>query len=242
MHLQASAIVCALLPSGETGAVVRFLTADAGLVAGFVHGARSRKLRPVLQPGNAVDLSVNGRSESQLATATVELTRARAALATTAAALATLDWLTALTATALSEGVPHPPLYRALDAICDAVAAGAPALALAEAVVRYELLLLTELGFGLDLTNCAATGTTVDLTYVSPKSSQAVSRGAGLPYAAKLLPLPAFLIGATPADAGAIHDGLTLTHHFLARDILAGRRNIFGPRERLANRVGPRYP
>jgi DNA repair protein RecO (recombination protein O) len=240
VHLEATAIVCALLPSGETGAVVRFLTPDAGLVAGYVHGARGRKLRPVLQPGNVVALTLHARTDSQLANAGVELTRARAALATSAAALATLEWLTTLTASALSEHVPHPPLYQALDAICDAIAAGAGPLQLGEAVVRYELLLLAELGFGLDLASCAATGTTADLTFVSPKSSQAVSQAAGLPYAARLLPLPAFLRGTTPADAAAVADGLTLTRFFLERDVLAGRRDIFGPRERLANRIGPR--
>lgn len=240
MHLQAPAIVCALLPSGETGAVVRFLTEDHGLLAGFVHGGQSRKLRPVLQPGNLVALTLRARTDSQLANAVVELVRARAALATGAAALAALDWLTVLTATSLSEAVPHPPLFRTLDAIVDAIAAGAGALALGEAVVRYELLLLGELGFGLDLTSCAATGATTDLAYVSPRSSQAVSRGAGLPYAARLLPLPAFLLGDTPADAQAVLDGLTLTRHFLERHLVASHRDIFGPRERLANRVAPR--
>jgi DNA repair protein RecO (recombination protein O) len=237
VQLDAPAIICALLPSGETGAVVRFLTPDAGLVAAFVHGGRSRKLRPVLQPGNAVALHLRRRTDSQLANATVELTRARAALATTASGLATLDWLTALTATALPEAIAHPPLYRALDAIIDAIAAGADTLALAESVVRYELLLLGELGFGLDLGSCAATGTITDLAYVSPKSSQAVCRAAGLPYADRLLPLPAFIIGPAPADAAAILDGLALGRYFLARDVLAGRRDIFGPRERLAERV-----
>lgn len=240
MHLDTQAIVCAVLPSGENGAVVRFLTPDAGLVAGFVHGGRSRARRPVLQAGNGVALTLTGRSETQLATASVELTRARAALATTSAALAALDWLTTLTATVLSEHVPHPALYRTLDAIIDAIAAGAGALALGEAVVRYELLLLAELGFGLDLASCAATGASADLVYVSPKSSQAVSHGAGLPYAARMLPLPGFLIGNAPADAEAVHDGLRLTGHFLARDLLAGRRDILGPRERLANRLPPR--
>jgi DNA repair protein RecO (recombination protein O) len=242
VHLEASAIVCALLPLGETGTVVRFLTPDAGLVAGFVHGGRSRKLRPVLQPGNAVALTLKGRSDTQLATATVELARARSALATTASALATLEWLTTLTATALAEAVPHPPLYDTLDAIIDAIAAGAETPALAEAVVRYELLLLGQLGFGLDLASCAATGSTTDLAYVSPKSSQAVSRGAGLPYADRLLPLPPFLIANIPPDTAALVDGLKLTRYFLERNVLAGHRDIFGPRERLANRVGPRYP
>jgi len=243
MEVITPAIVCALLAHGEHGAVVRFLTPADGLVAGYVRGGRSTRLRPVLQPGNGVTLSLRARVDTQLAAATVELIAARAALATSVAGLAALDWLTSLTATALSEGVPHPALYMALEALITAIAAGADALPLAEGVVRYELLLLAELGFGLDLTRCAATGETADLCYVSPKSSQAVSRGAGLPYAARLLPLPAFLIGDAPADAVAVHDGLALTGYFLERDVLAGRRlDIFGARERLAKRLPSRYP
>ena len=242
MHLDTPAIVCAVLPHGEHGAVVRFLTPNDGLVAGYVRGGRSRALRPVLQPGNGVALALRSRVESQLAAATVELTAARAALATSAAGLATLTWLTGLTATSLSEAVPHPRLYTALGAIIDAIAAGAGALPLGEAVVRYEHLLLAELGFALDLTCCAATGDTADLVYVSPKSRQAVSRDAGTPWAARLLPLPAFLIGDATADADAVHDGLALTGHFLERDILAGRaRDLLAARERLAARLPPGY-
>jgi DNA repair protein RecO (recombination protein O) len=241
MQLDTPAIVCALLPHGEHGAVVRFLTPANGLVAAYVRGGRSRRLRPVLQPGNGVALSLRARVDTQLAAATVELTDARAALATSIAGLAALDWLTTLTATALAEDVPHPPLYTALEALLAAIAADADALTLAEGVVRYELLLLAELGFGLDLGSCAATGATEDLAWVSPKSSQAVSRGAGLPYAAKLLPLPGFLVGPSPADAAAVHDGLALTGHFLERDVLAGRRlDLMGARERLAKRLPPR--
>lgn len=238
MHLDSPAIVCALLAHGEHGAVVRFLTPDDGLVAGYVRGGRSRRLRPVLQPGNGVAVSLRARLDTQLAAATVELTHARAALATTAAALAAMGWLTALTATALAEGVPHPALYRALDALIEAIAAGAGPLALGEGTVRYEHLLLAELGFGLDLSACAATGGVDDLAYVSPKSSQAVSRGAGLPYAARLLPLPAFLIGETAADADAVQDGMRLTGYFLERDVLTGRgRDILAARERFIGKL-----
>lgn len=236
MHITTPAIVCALLAHGENGAVVRFLTPEHGLVAGYVHGGRSRRLRPVLQPGNGVDLRLDARTENQLAGASVELTSSRAALATTGAALAALDWLTALTATALSEGVPHPALYTALDAITAAIAAGAGALPLGEGIVRYEHRLLAELGFGLDLASCAATGATTDLVYVSPRSSQAVSRGAGLPWAARLLPLPGFLVGAAPADAAAILDGLKLTGWFLRRDVLGGR-DIWPARDRFIARL-----
>ena len=241
MHLDTPAIVCAMLPHGEHGAVVRFLTPANGIVAGYVRGGRSRRLRPILQAGNGVALSMRARVDTQLAAATVELTDARAALAVGGVAIAALDWLTALTAAALAEDDPHPALYRALDALAAAIAAGAGPLALGEGVVRYEYLLLSELGFGLDLSACAATGTTADLAYVSPRSSQAVSRDAGLPYAAKLLPLPAFLIGAAAADSASIHDGLKLTGHFLERDVLTARgRDTLGARERLANRLPPR--
>lgn len=242
MHLETPAIVCAVLPHGEHGAVVRFLTPDDGLVAGYVRGGRSRALRPVLQPGNGVALALRSRVDTQLAAATVELTAARAALATSAAGLATLSWLTGLTAVALSEGVPHPALYRTLGAIIDAIAQDAGALALGEAVVRFEHLLLAELGLGLDLSRCAATGTTDDLVFVSPKSRQAVSRAAGGPWAARLLPLPAFLLGNAPADANAVHAGLQLTRHFLETDVLGHRgRDLLDARERLAARLPPRY-
>lgn len=242
MELSTPAIVCAVLRHGENGAVVRFLTPADGLVAGYVHGGAGRGLRPVLQPGNGVFVRFRARTDNQLPTAAVELTAARAALATSIAGLATLTWLTGLTAVALSEAVPHPGLYAALDAIIEAIAQGAAAPPLAEAVVRYEALLLAELGLGLDLGRCAATGDTADLAYVSPKSRQAVSRAAGGPWAARLLPLPAFLIGDAAADAGALHDGLQLTGHFLERDLLAGRgRDLFDARERLAARLPPRY-
>ena len=238
MHLDTPAIVCALLPHGEHGAVVRFLTPDDGLVAGYVRGGRSRKLRPVLQPGNGVALALRARVDTQLAAATAELTHARAALAVTAASLAALDWLTALTAAVLAEAIPHPALYRTLDAVLTAIAAGAGPLSLGEAIVRYEHLLLAELGFGLDLSRCAATGSTTDLAFVSPKSSQAISRGAGLPYAAKMLPLPAFLLGDTPADVASVRDGLKLTGYFLEREILTFRtRDILAARQRFTAKL-----
>jgi DNA repair protein RecO (recombination protein O) len=242
VYLDTAAIICSVLPHGEHGAVVRFLTPNDGLVAGYVRGGRSRALRPVLQPGNGVAVALRARVDSQLAAATVELVAARAALATSAAGLAALTWLTGLTATSLSEGVPHHRLYTTLGAIIDAIAHDAGALALGEAVVRYEHLLLAELGFGLNLERCAATGGTADLAFVSPKSRQAVSRGAGEPWATRLLPLPAFLIGDAPVDADAVRDGLVLTRHFLERDILSGRgRDLLDTRERLAARLAPGY-
>lgn len=238
MHLETPAIVCALLAHGEHGAVVRFLTPAHGLLVGYVRGGRSSKLRPVLQPGNSVALSLNARTDSQLAAATVELTRARTALAADGASLAAIAWFTALTATALAEDDPHPAIHTALEALLDGIAAAMPMAALGESLVRFELLLLSELGFGLDLTSCAATGSTEDLTYVSPKSAQAVSRGAGLPWAARLLPLPGFLIGPAPATPAAIAEGLKLSGYFLERDLINGRAAAILPaRQQLIARL-----
>jgi DNA repair protein RecO (recombination protein O) len=238
MHLETPAIVCALLAHAETGVIVRALSPAHGLLAGYVRGGRGRQLRPVLQPGNVVALSLQARVETQLAAATVELIEARAALATSGAALASLEWVTALTAAALPEDMPHPALHTALDALSRACAADAGALLLAESVVRYELLLMADLGFGLDLTSCAATGSRDDLAYVSPKSSQAVSRAAGAPWATRLLPLPGFLLDRAAASPADIRDGLRLTGHFLARNILTGRSAaLFAARDRLVSRL-----
>ncbi|WP_188946258.1 DNA repair protein RecO [Polymorphobacter multimanifer] len=238
MQLKTSAIVCTLLGHGEHGVIGRFLTAEDGLVAGYIRGGRGRRLRPVLQPGNIVALTLAARLDNQLASATVELGEARAALITGSFGLATLEWATILTAAALTEGAPHPALHAGLDALVAMLAAEAPPVQTAAALARYELLLLAETGFGLDLASCAATGTTQDLAFVSPRSSQAVSRTAGLPWAARLLPLPAFLITDHRPDASDVHAALVLPRHFLARDILAGSAaRLFAARDRLTARL-----
>lgn len=233
MHLTAPAIVLTVLPHGEHGAVVRFLTDAGALHAGYVRGGRSRRLRPVLQPGNSVALELRARVETQLAAATVELARSRAGLALDPLAAAALGWLTIATASALPEGAAHPVLHTMLDGLLDAMALSPAPEPWLAGIVRYELALLRELGFGLDLGSCAATGTTAELVYVSPKSAQAVSAAAGAPYAAKLLPLPGFLRGEAPGAAG-IAEGLRLTGHFLERDLFTARAApLLAARERL---------
>ena len=223
MEQSAAAIVVAVVPHGEHGAVVRFLTADAGLVAAFVPGGRSRAQRPVLAPGNGVVVRWRPRSAGQLPTAAVELVRARTLLATARATATAVDYLTALVATVLETGDAHPRLHTALDGVLDAMAFATRPADWLPGLVRFELLLLAELGFGLDLSACAATGATTDLAFVSPKSSQAVGRGAGAPYASRLLPLPAFLVGDAAAGSADIADGLRTTGWFLTRDVLVGR-------------------
>ena len=230
------ALVVALAPHGEHAVVGRFLSADQGLVAAYVQGGRGRKLRAVLQLGNRVALDLVSKSPQQLAFATVHPLAANLALMHGPAALALVDYLASLAAATLPEGEAQPRLFPLFDALLGGAAAGAAALDVGPALVRLELAVLVELGFGLDLASCAATGTVQDLAFVSPKSRQAVSRAAGLPWAARLLPLPGFLLGTGEADAAAIADGLALTGHFLARDVLrdsAAAKRCWSARERL---------
>lgn len=236
VHLDTDALILAALPHGEHGAVARLLTPADGLVAGYVRGGRSRKLRPVLQPGNIVRAEFRARVDDQLPALTVELTRARAVLGLNRWHTVALEWLTALTAATLPERQAFPAMYTALAALLDGIDAGLGPLDVVAGVARYELRLLGELGFAPDLSECAATGARDDLEYVSPKSSRAVSRAAGLPYAAKLLPLPAFLLGRGGANWSGVVDALRLTMHFLERDVLAGgrARDALTARTRLA--------
>ncbi|WP_380874441.1 DNA repair protein RecO [Sphingomonas sp. DBB INV C78] len=240
MHITATAIVCAVLAHGEHGAVVRLMTPDDGLQPGYVRGGRSRRLRPVLLPGNLVAADYRARSEDQLAALTVELAHSRAGLHAEPLAAAAIDWATALTASALPEGQPFPQLYAALDGLLNAIEAAPSARGWGAALARYELLLLGEMGFGLDLTACAVTDARDDLIYVSPKSGRAVSRVAGEDYRDKLLHLPAFLLtGGGATDWPDIVEALRLTGHFLARDILTDRRAaVLASRERLLERIG----
>lgn len=237
MQLSTPAIICAVLPHGEAGAVVRALTPGHGLMAGYVRGGRSRRLRPVLIVGNTVDADFRARLDEQLAALTVELIRSRAHLATDALAATALAWLGALVATALPEAQPFPAVHPRLEALLESIAVASPVVWAAD-LVRFELHLLADLGFGLDLARCAATGQTHDLAWVSPKSRSAVNRASGAPYAARLLPLPAFLIAGTSPDWEQIAQALRLTGHFLTHDVLEGRdARILPARARLEELV-----
>jgi len=238
MHVEAQAIICSVRAHGEHGAIVRALTPDDGLLAGYVRGGRSRRLRPVLVPGNLVRADFRARTEEQLPALAVELIESRAGLLVEPLPAAAIDWATALTAAALPEGQPYPRLHIALDAVLAAIVAAPTARGWAAALVRYELLLLSELGFGLDLSGCVASGATDDLRYVSPRSGGAVSGAAGESYRAQLLPLPAFLRDGGTGDWTDILDGFRLTGHFLERDLLHGRAaDVLAARERLVDRI-----
>jgi DNA repair protein RecO (recombination protein O) len=239
MHILAPAIVLSVRAHGEHGAVVRALTREDGVQPGYVRGGRSRALRPVLQPGNLISGEWRARTETQLAALTVELTESRAPLYAEALPAAAIEWLTALTVATLPEAQPYPRVYDALDAVIAAVEAAPSARGWAGLVARYELLLLAELGFGLALDACVVTGARDDLTFVSPKSGGAVSRGAAFGYEARLLPLPRFLVEGGEADWDGIFAGLAITGHFLERDLLTGKAaETLAARGRLIERLG----
>lgn len=208
---------------GETSAILEAMTAEHGRHLGLVKGGRSHRMQPMLQVGNSARLTWRARLDEHLGLFSVEPTVLR-----TAILLASEEALHAVAHVAsllrlLAERDPHPALFAAAAAIADRLAEAEP---LAELLVRFEADVLAETGFGLDLACCAATGTTENLVYVSPRSGRAVSRDAGEPYKARLLPLPAFLLGhgdparPTPAEVRA---GFRLTEFFLLRD-------LFGPR------------
>lgn len=238
MRIETPAIVCALRTHGEHGAVVRLMTPDHGLQAAYIRGARGRRMRPVLIPGNLVAARLSARSEAQLAQAEVELVHSRGPLLGEPLPAAAIEWATALTATALPEAQPYPRLYQALDGLLAAIEAAPAASGWGAALVRYELLLLAELGFGLDLQACAITGANDGLIAVSPRSGRAVSAAEAEPYRDKLLPLPDFLQTGGTAPWPDIIDGLRLTGHFLMRDVLTDRAApMIDGRERLVDRL-----
>ena len=238
MRTETQAIVCALRNHGEHGAIARLMTPEQGLIAAYVPGARGRRMRPVVIAGNVVQARLSARNESQLPQAEIELEHSRGPLLSEPLPAAAIEWATVLTATALPEGQPYPRLYLALEGLLDAIEAAPSAGGWGSAMVRYELLLLAELGFGLDLDSCAVNGTNDNLVAVSPKSGRAVSAAEAEPYAGKLLPLPAFVREGGRASWEEIAQGLDLTGHFLTRDVLTDRsRPIADARERLVERL-----
>lgn len=238
MRLQSDGIVCAVRNHAEHGAIVRILTRDDGLRAFYVRGARGRRLRPVLIAGNLVAARLSARVEEQLWHGEVELLHSRAPLLGEPLPAAGIEWATALTAVALPETHPYPAIHDALDGLLSAIEAAPSAIGWGAAMVRFELLLLKELGFGLDLDRCAVTGSSEDLLAVSPRSGRAVSAAAAEPYRAQLLPFPAFLRDGGPGDWQSVEEGLRLTGHFLSRDLLLDRLGQLEPaRARLVDRL-----
>lgn len=208
---------------GEGAAVVQLLTKEHGRHAGLVHGGGSASKRAVVEPGNRVQAAWRGRLPEHLGRLTLEVERPYAAnLMDDPKRLAALAAACAVAEVALPEREPHPALFHATEALLDSLTAHGddvwPAI-----LIRWELGLLGELGFGLDLSTCAATGQTDDLVFVSPRTGRAVSREAGMPYEDKLLRLPGFLAPELGAGISAsdsdIRDGLRLTGYFLTRHV-----------------------
>jgi DNA repair protein RecO (recombination protein O) len=208
-------IVLGVKRHGEAGVILELLTRERGRHLGLVRGGTSARLRAVLQPGNSLCATWRARLEDHLGHYVVEAITLRAAGFLAAAhAVHGVTHLAAL-CRLLAEREPHTNIYAALEAILDRLDEPLVAAAL---VARFELAFLAELGFGLDLASCAATGTTANLIYVSPRSGRAVSRAAGAAYRDKLLRLPDFLHhddgNGTAAD---LADAFALTGFFLNR-------------------------
>jgi DNA repair protein RecO (recombination protein O) len=220
MEWRDEGIILGVRSHGETSAIAEVLTAGHGRCLGLVRGGRSRMLRPVLQPGNHVELVWRARLEEHLGHFQVEPLHLQAGLIIEEPLR--LMGLSALTALAqlLPEREPHPRMFNAMQVVLEAIDQDEvwPAL-----FVRWEMGLLDELGFGLDLSKCAATGSLEDLSYVSPRSGRAVSHAAGKPYHDRLFQLPGFLLGGDILGLNDVEDGLRLTGYFL-------ERHVFGPR------------
>ncbi len=216
-------IVLGLRRHGKSAAVVELLTREHGRHLGLVRGASGARMRPVLQPGNTVRAVWRARLDEHLGMYVIEGLELRAAsLIAASHGVYGVTHLAALVRL-LPERDPHEDIYAQLEhALDDFEQAGEAAVH----IIRFELAILAELGFGLDLSNCAATGETTDLIYVSPKSGGAVSRSAGEPWRDRLLPLPAFLReddehqGWSDQD---LADGFRLTGLFLLRHVLEPR-------------------
>jgi len=214
-------IVLGVKRHGETSVILELMTQTHGRHLGLVRGGAGARQRGVLQPGNALRATWRARLDEHLGNYTVEGLNLRAASFLPAAhAVHGVTHLAAL-CRLLAEREPHAAIYDALEIILDHL--GDPR-AVAPMIARFELDFLAELGFGLDLSSCAATGATADLIYVSPKSGRAVSRDAGEAYRDRLLRLPTFLHSdAEPESANDLADAFLLTGFFLDRHAFAPR-------------------
>ncbi|CAN7336596.1 DNA repair protein RecO [Phenylobacterium sp. LjRoot164] len=214
MEFEDDAYVLSARAFGETGAIVELLTARHGKYAAHVAGGASRRMKPFLQAGARTIVHYRARVSDQLGSAQLEpVGEGPSALFDDRMALAGLSAAAAVAAAALPEREPHPGVFLAFEALTAALMLPEiwPAV-----FVRFEAGLLQDLGFGMDLSKCAATGEVDDLIYVSPRTGRAVSRKAGEPYKDRLLPLPPFMLSAqTGLAAGDVRAGLDLTAHFL---------------------------
>ena len=237
MEWRDDGVLVAMRLHGESAAIVEVFTAAHGRHAGVVRGGGSRRMAALLQPGGQVQVTWAARLDEHLGTFVVEPLASRAAILGDRLALAGLNAICALLHVALAERDPHPVLWGKTVALLDLLTAGAD---WPREYLRWELDLLAELGFGLDLSCCAVTGGREDLAFVSPRSGRAVSRGAAGEWQARLLPLPAVLLGQGPASGAEMVQGMALTGHFLNRGLQAvlGDKGLPEARGRLLAMLG----
>ncbi len=235
-------VVISVRAHGETGAIVEALTRDHGRHLGLVRGGASRKVKPALQPGNRLHLHWRARLAEHLGNFSAEIAKARSGdLFDSRDALMGFNAFASVVSAAMPEREPHAPVFEAGEILLDAITEDDLAH-WGPLYVRWEAGLLDALGFGLDLSQCAATGAREDLRYVSPKSGRAVSSAGAGSYASRLFVLPQFLLGsqnASPAP-GDILAGLKLTGHFLAeRVLIPHHKEMPAARLRLEERAAP---
>lgn len=227
-------VILSVRPHGENGGVVSLLTEKYGRAMGYVYGATSAKTRGVMEIGNIVNARWQAKASGQLGTFTLELEKSHAAdVMHDPARLTALQSACAIADRSLPEREKHPGVYAGLCALLQSFSGDL----WAPSYIFWEIGLLRELGFGIDLSKCVSTGAVDNLRYVSPKSGCAVCEEAGAPYKDRLLPLPPFLRGEARFEAQDILDGLRLTGHFLLHRVFAlGNSNLPEARLRLEER------
>ncbi|CAN7436774.1 DNA repair protein RecO [Devosia sp. LjRoot16] len=221
MQWDGEGLIVGVRRHGESSVIAEVMVEGRGRHLGLIRGGRSSKLAATLQPGNSVQVSWRARLEEHLGTFTLELLEARAAGLIADRVKLYASQIVCEHLRLLPERDPHDRLLGLAIRILDQEGS---VLELGASVVRFELILLDELGFGLDLSSCAATGTTRDLTHVSPKSGRAVSRAAAEPYLPRLLRLPPFLISSADPTAEDVGAAFTLTGHFLDMHVWLARQ------------------
>jgi DNA repair protein RecO (recombination protein O) len=236
MEWRDEGLVLAARRHGERDSILEVMTREHGRHFGLVRGGRSSRQAPMLQPGNRVELTWRARLEEHLGAFSAETLQSRAGiLIQSPAALHALNHIATLVRL-LPEREPHPHVYEAADALC---ALAAEPIHAGEMLARFELMMLDELGFGLDLSECVATGSKEHLIYVSPRSGRAVCAEAGAPYAERLLPLSSFLCepfrtGRAPIPREELENAFRMLGYFYDRD-------VFGPRNMKASDARDRF-